>query len=264
MKHVILFLILTLALHLGFGQSDRHNTSVNNAWLSCSPSPVPNTLRGNAHWIMYDFKDTYALTNSKFWNFNTPLRVNRFGDETWFLDTLAGSLNDGIREVFIDLSIDGVTWNEWGRYTIPKANASGFYEGATGPDFGGKIARFVLITARSNYGGRCYGLSEVKIDATPATISSTDEELGEVENWISVSPNPAKDMIVIGLQSFQIGEANYSITDLSGRLVKSGSISISEEFFTFPLSVNDLPNNLYILSISQQNNIKSVKFEVIK
>ncbi|MBK9255528.1 MAG: T9SS type A sorting domain-containing protein [Saprospiraceae bacterium] len=60
--------------------------------------------------------------------------------------------------------MDGITWQVLDTVIFPKANASGFYEGFEGPDFGAVSARFVLITALSNYGAPCTGLGELKIN----------------------------------------------------------------------------------------------------
>jgi hypothetical protein len=118
---------------------------------------------------MYNLGDTYSLNKSTIWNLNVPERINSFDNQAWSLTRLPGRAEDGMKDIIVDISINGTTWTEWGRFTIPKAPASGFYQGISGPDFLGKIAKYVLITGVSNHGGPCYGLSEIKFIGTVAT-----------------------------------------------------------------------------------------------
>ena len=112
--------ILMTALFLWMGimdinaqcYSDRHNTSLGEAWLSCSPSANPNPVRGISHWIMYDLGKTLRLGETHFWNVNIP-----------------GRTGAGIQNAVIDYSIDGSDWQEWGNFILEEAPASGFYEG---------------------------------------------------------------------------------------------------------------------------------------
>lgn len=262
MKYILTF-VLSLIWLFVFAQEDRHNTSIQNAWLSCTARPGPNPARGSSHWILYDFKDTYSMHESTFWNFNTPARLNNYNFEPWALQELEGDLQDGLKDIFVDISIDGVNWQEWGRFTLPQANGSGFYEGSAGPDFGGKIARFVLITARNNYGGNCYGLSEVRFKATPATISKTDEK-EKSPSFISVSPNPASQFIQVGLEGFPTGNVTYNIADISGKVVSSGIWEVAGPWTKSTVDVQSFVNGAYILTVSSKDQTRSVAFEVFK
>ena len=47
-----------------------------------------------------------------------------------------------------------------------QASGASIYEGEEGPDFDGAKARYVLITPLSNFGGDCFGFSELKIQIT--------------------------------------------------------------------------------------------------
>jgi len=140
---------------------------VNDTWLSCNTSTNPNSLRGNGHWLMYDLGYTYNLTTTHFWNYN----VN-------------GQTGQGIRDCIIDYSIDGNNWANALTFQIPQAPGNSNYTGISGPDLGGINARYVLLTANSNWGGSCAGLSEVRFDlgqqcsvnaqivGLPATVSN--------------------------------------------------------------------------------------------
>lgn len=157
MRNILLFgfyLLCGLAMLNAQSEPLRHSTLTEDAWLSCQTSPNPNTLRGTGHWISYDFGAVRALGNVDIWNYNNP-----------------DSLNNGIRLATIDYSVDGVAWTTLGDTTFPIADGSSQYPGVKGViPFAGKNARHVLITAKTNYGGTCYGLSELKFNLANAPL----------------------------------------------------------------------------------------------
>lgn len=125
---------------------DRHDTSEQTAWESCTESNNPNPARGVGHWIMYDFGQNYDLGQMHFWNYNYP-----------------GETNKGVEGIIVDYSVNGSNWLGGITHTMDEANASGFYEGQTGPQLGGITARYVILTFSSNHGGSCYGFAEMRI-----------------------------------------------------------------------------------------------------
>jgi len=253
----------SVSMLTGQAYPDRHSTGLNDGWLSCTPSSNPNPARGTSHWIMYNLGDTYALTSSTVWNFNTPERINSYNNESWSIQPpLAGKLEDGLRDVLIDLSTDGVTWKEHGRFTIPKAPGSSFYQGVAGPDFNGKTARYVLITATSNHGGSCYGLGEFRIMATAITTSNTNDPLADA--IIVATPNPFRDNTTVTLTNFPVGNTSVSLTDLLGREFKKFNITIGADVEKIDINSADLPSGMYILQIIQNEATKSIKLEVLR
>ena len=144
-------LILVLVLCIAFSNTnaqclaDRHNTSLESAWTSCTPSPNPNTTRGNSHWIMYDFTFDYDIGLIHLWNFNNP-----------------DHLNQGARDVSFDISMDGVNWISVAEYSIPQASGTSRYEGIDGPTINHR-ARYMLITVHNNYGDACTSIGEIRI-----------------------------------------------------------------------------------------------------
>ena len=130
-----------------FYHEDRHNTSLEGSWLSCHSRESPNIIRGVSHWIMYDLGGLYHFGDSDFWNLNYPPFIT-----------------SGVREMAIDLSVDGLSWTEALIYTPSPASGSGFYTGETGPDLSGKEGRYILITITDNMGGPCAGFSEWRLN----------------------------------------------------------------------------------------------------
>ncbi len=141
-----------------------------NTWQSCQVTPNPNPLRGNSHWIRYDFGQSYQVYRTRFWNHNK-----------------VSELTKGAKDIIIDYSTNGTTWSSLGTYRLPKADGNAIYTGLIGPDFAGVNIRYVLITIVSNWGhATCNGLAEVKFMLAPQM--GTDLECDN-EN-LAVNNNP--------------------------------------------------------------------------
>lgn len=223
---------------------DRHSTNWFDGWVSCEPSQNPISSYGETHWIMYDLGYDYVLNETQFWNTNAPKH-----------------LDYGINEFTVDYSLDAVTWDNLGKFNLEQATGLSTYQGAEGPNFNATKARYVLITPTSNFGGDCYGLSELKISITDPFVV-VDEEDGYNA---SVYPNPFIDTISLRIVSLSQNEPlNFSLYDIMGRAITSGNIFISEDNQNYPLPINgySLPVGIYILKTNQNGKEKS--FKIIK
>ena len=223
---------------------DRHNTTWYDGWISCTPSMNPNPARGESHWILYDFNYPYGLFQMHIWNTNAP-----------------EYLTSGMHEIVIDISNDGVNWTEVGDFEIPMADGTSTYEGLDLYDFGGVNAQYVLITGRTNHGGPCFGLSEIRIDVAEDIISS-HEELPRQPACLSavIFPNPI-DRTSSALISSTCSNApiHYSIRDILGKTIANGVITpVSNEV---ELDLNALPiaSGSYVLSLRQLDLVRSFK-----
>jgi hypothetical protein len=135
----------------GLDDADLHSARKADMWLS---SAVPADASA---WIRYDFDKMYALHRMQVWNHNSEL------------EPLVGL---GIREAIIEYSVDGVAWRTpEGMQEFARASGQAGYASNTTVDFAGVTARYVRITAISNWGGvlRQYGLSEVRFLYVPQT-----------------------------------------------------------------------------------------------
>lgn len=149
----IISILLTQQILTAQCYLDRHNTTWYDAWTSCETSPNPNTARDDSHWLQYDLGHFYVLKNSQFWNSNRP-----------------EFLQNGLKDIVIDISLDGENWIEWGEYSLAQATGENIYEGEIGPHFSDAMARYVLITALDNHGGDCFSLSEMRINVESAPV----------------------------------------------------------------------------------------------
>lgn len=169
---------------------DRYSTNHFDGWISCTPSNNPNTARGVSHWIMYDLGQKYTLGTSHIWNVNDP-----------------DNLTNGIQNMVIDYSEDGVLWTELGVYTMPQSNGSLYYNGVVGPNFNWEKLRFVLMTAIDNYGGSCYGFSELQVNVADQNLPLTliDFSVDCNNNNINVKWKTEEE---IGIEKYEIQGSN--------------------------------------------------------
>ena len=129
----------------GSGLSDdKHSSTLEHMWLSDTGEP------GSA-WIQYEFDKTYNLYQMQVWNYNGSTIL----------------INYGLKEVTIEYSTDAANWTQLGGITeFAQAGGAGDYANNTTVDFDGVPAKYVRITANSNWGGGGifdrYGLSEVR------------------------------------------------------------------------------------------------------
>ncbi|MEL6831616.1 MAG: T9SS type A sorting domain-containing protein [Bacteroidota bacterium] len=179
MKKILVFLSL-LSFYSASGQDcflAGHSTNENDSWLSCEEAPGPNPNRGTSHWVMYDLGYVYSLGSTHFWNYN-----------------VAGETANGMRELVIDVSLDGTVWTEVGTTFLQQATGTADYEGEVGLYLGQSEARYVLFTVRENWGGNCVGLSEVRFDLE-GTVSLENEP--NDDHHLTLFPNPASQVLYL-------------------------------------------------------------------
>lgn len=216
---------------------ERHNTSWNEAWISCEKRDNPNSERTKSHWILYDFGHTYRLGTTKIWNVNSP-----------------EFLESGIRDFYLDYSRDGLIWENLGQFTLSQAPGKSLYEGEDVTSFGGDTARFVLLTAIDTYGGACAGISEAKIEI----VEVVDRlQLYQKEECFEVSiyPNPHVSEFTLSINTFCEGVLNYGLYDHTGKLIRKESLSGEVTPKITRIHTADLPSGLYHLVVTQKDAI---------
>jgi hypothetical protein len=243
MKKFVFLLVIMLYIQTIDAQCipDRHSTSWYDGWVSCTASQSPNPDRGISHWIMYNFGQPYSLTTSKLWNSNDP-----------------AYLEYGLQGYAVDYSLNGVTWTTLGTFSAPLASGSPFYEGAEGPDFGNAIAQYVLVTALSNYGGNCFGFSEIKINIKTQGIGIEEKTLTEIVAY----PNPFTDVLNVKFfRSSASLQAFAEIYDLTGRNVYNKAFTLPQTQGEVTLSLDDmnLVPGIYNLQIRYGKEMKVLK-----
>ncbi len=234
-KTIYLIFACMLCAQVVIGQCypDRHSTNFYDGWVSCESALNPNTDRGKSHFIMYDFGKLFALGQMTIWNSNDPTHLD------W-----------GMRDVHIDYSADGIVWTSAGTFTFPQASGLSTYEGVVGPNLNGIEGRYLLITAINNYGGVCYGLSEMHVAGEEIIISDIDPvaDLSCVE--VSMFPNPFADKMTLGLTPGCSGELRYTIYDALGKEIASATRTLNAGKNSSVEIGQSLPSGSYMLHIT--------------
>jgi len=243
-KSILLLLLVIGFVNVGYSQCfmDRHSSTKSDSWLSCEETQSPNTTRGLGHWIAYDLGEVRKLSKMHFWNLNHPDQID-----------------NGARTVFIDYSIDGQNWTEWGYHDFDKADGTGAYEGQEGPDLDGLEARHLLLTIRGNYGGDCFGFAELKINySNPVTTEEIQTQL----SFIELYPNPAIDQANLKVESKIATSSGLSILDATGKLVQQKQLRILKGENLFPLNLTGMADGLYLIRLSNPSFDQTVELTI--
>jgi regulation of enolase protein 1 (concanavalin A-like superfamily) len=127
---------------------DLHGTDITTMWNTSMTDPGPA-------WIRYEFDNEYKLWELWVWNYNSEFEP---------------VLGYGFRDVTIEYSPDGTTWTLLKDVQFAQASGTAGYAHNTTVDLDGVMARYVKLTAKSNWsmvGLKQCGLSEVRFFHVP-------------------------------------------------------------------------------------------------
>lgn len=148
---------------VGLNPDDLHSVDATQMWLSGSVAP------GESASIQYRFDKMYALHQMLVWNHNTQSE---------------SVIGFGIQEAIVEYSLDGSDWKTLGdRHIFNQATGKDDYAANTAVDFGGVVAKYVRITAVSNWKGllQQYGLSEVRFLYLPVRARQPNPASGATD-----------------------------------------------------------------------------------
>jgi len=152
----------------GLDANDLHSTVETNMWLSSTTGPQPA-------WIEFQFNKVYKLHEMWVWNSNQSL------------EQVVGL---GIKDVSIEYSTNGIDYTALGTtHEFAQAPGTGGYAHNTTVDFGDVAAKFVRLTANSNWGDMLpqYGLSEVRFFYIPIHATEPSPESGATDVDVGVT-----------------------------------------------------------------------------
>ena len=129
-----------------------------------------------------------------------------------------------------------------------KAYLGGFYASLF-PN--GYDVTFPGAIAEGSYDLRVYATNDSR-------CTTAAEDLTEVSAMTAV-PNPTNGKTVINIESTVSDKFDFNVTDLLGRRVISRPLSIQSGQNTYDLDVTDLPNGIYIYTLSKGNRVMSNK-----
>lgn len=251
MKNTITITLLIFAFFQVQAQCEDPNMSIwENTWQSCSTSQNPHPIRGESHWILYDFGSIYTLSNTHIWNTNE-----------------VGKTNMGFKNVIIDYSLDGWSWKELGTFQFEQGTGEASYGGFQGFDFEGKKAQYVLITAVDNFGGAtCFGLSEVKFNVIPPQFEPEEDlenQFATIE--FEVFPNPSSDYIQLDIFSDNemTVNANVQIYNLMGQQILNNPYPLNSGDNNFVVSLDKFASGMYVVSVVNSDTGERVSKKLV-
>jgi len=145
----------------GLDDNDLHSAEETDMWLSSTIGTQPT-------WIQYELDQVYKLHQMLVWNCNVGFE---------------SILGFGLKDVNIEYSTDGADWKTLGGVPeFAQAPGQDGYAYNTTVDLGGVPAKYIRLTANSNWGGLSqYGLSEVRLFYVPVKAREPDPDSGTTD-----------------------------------------------------------------------------------
>ena len=146
----------------GLDDSDLHSVNLGDAWLSDLSGTQPT-------WIEYQFDKVYKLHEMWVWNQN---------------QIIESAIGYGFKDVSIEYSVDGIAYTTLGTtHEFARGSAAPGYAANTTVDFEGVAAKYVKLTANTNWGGILaqYGLSEVRFFNIPVLAKEPSPASGATD-----------------------------------------------------------------------------------
>jgi len=146
----------------GLDDDDLHSVESTDMWLSSLTGDQPS-------WIEYEFDRVYKLHEMWVWNYNSSVEP---------------AVGFGVKEATIEYSVDGTSWAVLGTtHEFARGPGEVSYAPNTTVDLGGLAAKYIRITANSNWGGmlRQYGLSEVRFLYIPVWATEPSPDSGATD-----------------------------------------------------------------------------------
>jgi hypothetical protein len=155
----------------GLDANDLHSIQSTDMWLSAMGDSAPI-------WIKYEFDKPYQLYQMLVWNYNGESILSMYG----------------LKDVAVEYSTDGDNWTKIeGVSEFPQATGAEGYASNITVEFGAVAAKYVRITANSNWGigdlFKQYGLSEVRFMYIPASARKPSPESGATDVAINTLLN---------------------------------------------------------------------------
>ncbi|MEL7532047.1 MAG: T9SS type A sorting domain-containing protein [Bacteroidota bacterium] len=234
-------LMLAFCLPAQTSAQCREEQAWQEAWTSCQTSASPNQARGQHHWLMYDFGYQYPLSSLHVWNSNAP-----------------GKLEQGIKQVVLDYSQDGVNWTEWGLIELPKADGDAYYAGSRVAELNLVQARYVLLSVIQNHGDpSCSSIHEL-------SFGLSDFPVPQSENlWLY--PNPASEKVTIAFENQIPQKHHLQFVNVLGQPVLQANFYAEIGRQDVEVNISGLAPGIYFLSLlDEEKELIEVKKLIVR
>ncbi len=210
----------------GLDVNDMHSTENVGMWLS-DDEP-------NGAWIEYELDEVYKLHEMLVWNSNQPA------------ESLVGL---GIKAAAVEYSVDGNDWTALGDVPeFSQAPGTNGYVANTTVDFAGAAAKYVKITANSNWGGILdqFGLSEVRLSSLPVWPKELDPASGtsdmDVDNvtlgW-RAGREAASHEVHLSTEEQAVIDSNALVATVSETSYDTGELELGTTYYWKVNEVNE-------------------------
>jgi hypothetical protein len=209
----------------GLDANDLHSTETTDMWLS-GDEP-------NGAWIEYELDKVYKLHEMWVWNSNQALE-SMFGL--------------GCKDVSIEYSVNGTDYTALtGVPEFAQASGASDYAHNTTVDFGGAAAKYIKLTANSNWGDifKQYGLSEVQFFSIPVfarepipASGATDVALDVVLAW-RAGREAAKHDVYFSDDQQAVVDGTASVTTVTETSLGPLALDLGKTYYWRVDEVND-------------------------
>ncbi|NOT37267.1 MAG: T9SS type A sorting domain-containing protein [Saprospiraceae bacterium] len=104
--------------------------------------------------------------------------------------------------------------------------------------------------------GWAYFLDDVNV------VSAVSTNNPGILKFMSVSPNPATDVLNIKLNVEEAAKSNISLTDLNGKVVRSMTRELTAGQNNIPMNVDQVPG-VYILEVKTEKGVRTEKVSIL-
>jgi len=209
----------------GLDDDDLHSAENADMWISSPVDP-------DRAWIQYEFDRVHKLHQMWVWNYNSSV------------EPVVGF---GIKEAIIEYSVDGTNWTILGTtHKFAQGLGAAGYAPNTTVDLSGVAAKYVKITANSNWGGmvKQYGLSEVRFFSIPVLVREPSPVSGATDVGVDVTLSfragreAAKHDVYLGTDEQAVIDGNAPVATVTEPSYAS-SLDLSSTYYWRIDEVND-------------------------
>jgi len=210
----------------GLDDDDLHSAMNIDMWLSSTIGPQPA-------WIQYDFDRVYKLHQMLVWNYNTSVEP---------------VIGFGIKEATIEYSADGTSWTTLGTHEFARALGAAGYAANTTVDLSGVVAKYVKITANSNWGGFMpqFGLSEIRFFYLPVLARepdpasrATDIDVDNVTLSWRAGREAASHEVYFSDSNQAVIDSNTPVVSVSEASYDAGELQLNQSYYWKVNEVNE-------------------------
>jgi len=210
----------------GLDENDLHSFDPLHMWLSGSEP-------GGGAWIQYEFDKTYKLDKMWVWNSN-QVSEDLFGF--------------GLKDVTVEYSDNGAEWMELTDVSeFVKGTGSSDYAYNTMVDFGGVPAKYVKLTANSNWGGVLpqFSLSEVRFFHIPVGATEPSPEVGatDVDANVILGWRPGREAVThnvyVSAEEQAVIDGTASMASVNEAMYGPDDLTLSTEYYWKVVEVNE-------------------------